>query len=75
VDPERLDLFFDAVQMVKNGAGCGPDAEAKSTRALKTTGIFRHPGSEPGGGTAAMLTCDFLSGVCENQRRLPVIVN
>ncbi len=26
VDPERLDLFFDAVQMVKNGAGCGPDA-------------------------------------------------
>jgi glutamate N-acetyltransferase/amino-acid N-acetyltransferase len=35
LDPERLDLYFDDVQMVKNGTGCGPDAEEKATGVLK----------------------------------------
>jgi glutamate N-acetyltransferase/amino-acid N-acetyltransferase len=50
LDPERLDLYFDDVQMVKNGTGCGPDAEKKATVGTQKTGILRHPGSESGGG-------------------------
>ncbi|MEE4112730.1 MAG: bifunctional glutamate N-acetyltransferase/amino-acid acetyltransferase ArgJ, partial [Desulfobacteraceae bacterium] len=35
LDPERLDLYFDDVQMVENGTGSGPDAEAKATGVLR----------------------------------------
>jgi glutamate N-acetyltransferase/amino-acid N-acetyltransferase len=35
LDPERLDLYFDDVQMVENGTGCGPDAEEKATGVLR----------------------------------------
>ena len=31
LDPDRLDLFFDTVQMVKNGTGCGMAAETEAT--------------------------------------------
>lgn len=59
VDPERIDLFFDDVQMVRSGRGCGPEAEEAATAVLKqpefTVTIDLHQGR----GTATMLTCDF----------------
>lgn len=35
VDPDRTELFFDDVQMVKNGVFAGGDAEARGTEVLK----------------------------------------
>ncbi len=35
LDPERLDLYFDDVQMVAGGVGCGPATEDQTTDVLK----------------------------------------
>ena len=59
LDPDRLDLYFDEVQMVENGTGCGPVAEEKATRALKKPEFSVTLDLNLGPGTATMLTCDF----------------
>ena len=59
LDPERLDLYFDDVQMVKNGTGCGMDAEEKATGVLKKPEFSVTLDLNLGVGTASMLTCDF----------------
>jgi glutamate N-acetyltransferase/amino-acid N-acetyltransferase len=59
VDPDRMDLYFDHVQMVKNGTGCGPDAEEKASRVLKKAEFSVILDLKLGAGTASMLTCDF----------------
>jgi len=59
VDPEKIDIFFGPVQMVKSGFGCGKEAEAEATRVLKqdefTLTVDLNQGSE----TETVLTCDF----------------
>lgn len=35
VDPNRIDIFFDEVPVVKNGIGTGKDLEAQATQVLK----------------------------------------
>jgi glutamate N-acetyltransferase/amino-acid N-acetyltransferase len=59
LDPERLDLYFDDVQMVENGTGCGLDAEEKATGVLKKPEFSVALDLNQGEGTASMLTCDF----------------
>ena len=59
LDPERLDLYFDDVQMVENGTGCGPDAEAKATGVLRKPEFAVTLDLNLGQGRASMLTCDF----------------
>jgi len=59
LDPERLDLYFDDVQMVKNGTGCGPQAEQKATGVLRKPEFSVVLDLNLGEGTATMLTCDF----------------
>lgn len=59
LDPARLDLFFDDVQMVKNGTGSGPEAEEGATRVLKNPEFSVTLDLNLGEGTATMLTCDF----------------
>ncbi|RZB35228.1 MAG: glutamate N-acetyltransferase / amino-acid N-acetyltransferase [Desulfobacteraceae bacterium Eth-SRB1] len=58
-DPERVDLFFDDVLMVKDSIGCGKRADAKATKVLKkpefTVTIDLHAGM----GCSSVLTCDF----------------
>ena len=58
-DPHQVDIFFDAVQMVKGGQGFGQDIEDQVTAVMKqpefTVTIDLHQGD----GRAAMLTCDF----------------
>jgi glutamate N-acetyltransferase/amino-acid N-acetyltransferase len=58
-DPHQVDIFFDAVQMVKGGQGCGQAIEDQVTAVMKqpefTVTIDLHQGD----GRAAMLTCDF----------------
>ena len=59
LDPNRIDIFFDDVLMVKNGMGCGDAAEIEATEVLKkpefTVALDLHLGS----GNASLLTCDF----------------
>lgn len=59
LDPDRLDLFFDRVQMVKNGMGCGAEAEEQATRVLKKPEFCVTLDLSLGAGKASMLTCDF----------------
>jgi glutamate N-acetyltransferase/amino-acid N-acetyltransferase len=59
LDPERLDLYFDDVQMVKNGTGCGSEAEEKATGVLRKPEFSVSLELNLGEGTATMLTCDF----------------
>ena len=58
-DPDRVDLFFDDVLMVKDSMGCGKRAEAEATKVLKkpefTVTIDLHAGM----GCSSVLTCDF----------------
>jgi glutamate N-acetyltransferase/amino-acid N-acetyltransferase len=59
VDPEKIDIFFDAVQMVQNGFGCGKETEAEATKVLKQEEfritIDLHQGQE----VETVYTCDF----------------
>ncbi|MBI5896292.1 MAG: bifunctional glutamate N-acetyltransferase/amino-acid acetyltransferase ArgJ [Desulfobacterales bacterium] len=59
IDPERIDVRFDRVQMVKAGQGCGQAAEELVTAVMRrpefTVTIDLHIGS----GAGSMLTCDF----------------
>ena len=59
LDPDRLDLYFDDVQMVKAGTGCGAAAEAAATDVLKKTDFSVTLDLNLGTGRADMLTCDF----------------
>ncbi|BBO87811.1 bifunctional glutamate N-acetyltransferase/amino-acid acetyltransferase ArgJ [Desulfosarcina ovata] len=59
LDPDRLDLYFDDVQMTKGGTGCGDEAEAKATAVLKQPEFSVTLDLNLGEGTAGMLTCDF----------------
>ncbi len=59
LDPDCLDLFFDDVQMVEKGMGCGPEAEERATAILKKPAFSATLDLNLGGGTARMLTCDF----------------
>jgi glutamate N-acetyltransferase/amino-acid N-acetyltransferase len=59
VDPEKIDIFFGSVQMVRSGFGCGKEAEAEATRVLKqdefTVTVDLNLGQE----TETVYTCDF----------------
>jgi glutamate N-acetyltransferase/amino-acid N-acetyltransferase len=59
LDPERLALFFDDVQMVRDGIGSGPAAEAAATAVLKKDAFTVTLNLGLGRGRAEMLTCDF----------------
>jgi glutamate N-acetyltransferase/amino-acid N-acetyltransferase len=58
-DPERVDIAFDGVVMVKDGLGLGREVEAAATQVLReksfTVAIDLHQGS----GRAEVLTGDF----------------
>ncbi|MFZ1984489.1 MAG: bifunctional glutamate N-acetyltransferase/amino-acid acetyltransferase ArgJ [Desulfatitalea sp.] len=58
-DSERLDIFFDDVQMVQAGQGCGADREAQVTAVMRRPEFAVTIDLHAGRGTAAILTCDF----------------
>ena len=59
LDPDRLSLHFDDVQMVDGGTGCGDDAERRATAVLKQPEFSVTLDLHLGDGCAGMLTCDF----------------
>jgi glutamate N-acetyltransferase/amino-acid N-acetyltransferase len=59
LDPERVDIFFNDVQMVKGGFGCGPEAEAAATRVLQQAEFAVRVELNQGHAVDTFLTCDF----------------
>jgi glutamate N-acetyltransferase/amino-acid N-acetyltransferase len=59
LDPNKIDVFFDSVQMVKNGLGCGKAIEAEATKVLKHPEFSITIDLNMGTEAASMLTCDF----------------
>ena len=59
VVPETIDVYFDAVQMVEKGVGCGQTAEAGATEVLKLPEFVVTIDLNMGAETASVLTCDF----------------
>lgn len=59
VQPDKIDLFFDKVQMVSHGCGCGHDAEKMASAVLKKPEFNMCIELNQGTGTAEVLTCDL----------------
>ena len=59
VDPDRIDLYFNDVQMVKAGMGCGNAAEAEATKVLCKPEFVVTVDLNMGRGSGLMYTCDF----------------
>lgn len=59
LDPAGVDIFFDSVQMVKGGFGCGKEAEAAATRVLKQDEFTVTVDLKLGLATESVYTCDF----------------
>jgi glutamate N-acetyltransferase/amino-acid N-acetyltransferase len=59
LDPDKIDIYFDTVQMVKNGLGCGTEAEAQATGVLKKPEFAITMNLNNGAESASVLTCDF----------------
>jgi glutamate N-acetyltransferase/amino-acid N-acetyltransferase len=59
IDPDRIDLYFDDVQMVKAGMGCGKSVEAEATKVLKKSEFTVAVHLNMGQGFGSMITCDF----------------
>jgi len=58
-EPERVDIYFDDVQMVKSGLGCGQEQEDRVTAVMKQSEFTVVIDLNMGQGQASMLTCDF----------------
>ncbi len=59
IDPQRVDIFFDTVPIVKNGQGCGREAEAAATKILKTDRFTITIDLKLGRDKATVHTCDL----------------
>jgi glutamate N-acetyltransferase/amino-acid N-acetyltransferase len=58
-DPDAVDLYFDDVQMVRSGAGCGPAAEAAATAVMKRPAFSVTLDLHAGKGASTLITGDF----------------
>ena len=59
VDPDNIDVYFDDVQMVKTGMGCGKAVEAEATKVLMKPEFVVTIDLNMGRGSDSMFTCDF----------------
>jgi glutamate N-acetyltransferase / amino-acid N-acetyltransferase len=59
MDPDKIDIFFNDVMMVKNGKGCGKQIEALATEVLKKPEFTIVVDLHLGLGEHTVMTCDF----------------
>ncbi|MHB8810443.1 MAG: bifunctional glutamate N-acetyltransferase/amino-acid acetyltransferase ArgJ [Desulfobulbaceae bacterium] len=59
LNPDRVAIFFDEVQMVRDGVGLGDKAEEACTAVLKQDRFTVAVDLQDGSGTAEVYTCDF----------------
>lgn len=62
INPETIDIFFADVCMVKDGRGCGPEAESAATKILRTDRFTVTVDLKMGTGSATVYTCDLSTG-------------
>jgi glutamate N-acetyltransferase/amino-acid N-acetyltransferase len=64
IDPDRLDLSLDGVSVVKNGVGCGKEAEERATETMKnrsfTLTLDLHLGSACASACTSDLSFDYV---------------
>ncbi len=58
-DPERVDIAFDEVMMVRDGLGLGPAAEARAAAVLKGRSFAVNVDLKAGNGSSTMYTSDL----------------
>ena len=58
-EPDKIDVFFNDVQMVSKGMGCGLAAEDQTTHVLKKPEFTISIDLNMGDGSASVFTCDF----------------
>ncbi len=59
IDADVIDVYFADVLMVKNGMGCGKEAEADATEVLKQSEYTITIDLKAGEGMTSVFTCDF----------------
>ena len=59
ISSDTIDIYFDDVCMVKDGQGCGREAEAAATRVLKTDRFWITIDLKLGSEAATVHTCDL----------------
>ena len=59
INPDTIDIYFDDVCMVKDGLGCGEEAEAAATTVLKTDHFTITIDLRLGSQAATVHTCDL----------------
>jgi len=59
IDPDRIDIYFNDVRMVKDGMGCGKSAEAEATKVLKLPEFSIRVDLNTGPGDCSVFTCDL----------------
>jgi glutamate N-acetyltransferase/amino-acid N-acetyltransferase len=59
IEPDKVDICFDDVLLVENGAGCGDEAEAEATIVLQKSEFSVTIDLNMGNGSASIFTCDF----------------
>lgn len=59
IDPQAVDIFFDTVQMVASGRGCGADREAQVAAVMQQPEFSVTIDLHGGRAQAGLLTCDF----------------
>jgi len=59
LEPDRMDIFFDDIFIVKNGMGCGDASEVAATEVLKKSEFVITINLNMGNGSASMFTCDL----------------
>ena len=59
LNPEAIDIFFDHVQMVKDGQGCGQEAETMATEVLHKNDFTITIDLKQGSGSTTVYTCDL----------------
>jgi glutamate N-acetyltransferase / amino-acid N-acetyltransferase len=59
IDPYKIDVYFDDIQMVKAGMGQGKIVEAEATKVLKRPEFTVAIDLNSGSGSGSILTCDF----------------
>jgi glutamate N-acetyltransferase/amino-acid N-acetyltransferase len=59
IDPERIDLYFDRIQLIEKGNYCGQESEKKAANILKKRDFVVTIDLNIGDAKAWILTCDL----------------
>jgi glutamate N-acetyltransferase/amino-acid N-acetyltransferase len=59
INPETIDISFDSVNVVKDGQGCGKEAEGDAAEVLKTDRFTITVDLKMGSGASTVHTCDL----------------